>query len=574
MDRSSIEKTTFYDTKSGGSTSSLGPQVTLSPIAYQEATAGSSALLSKQPAVVPPSMASLDSRRSLLLKWIPVLYKGGATPYFVQRHVDVLCRLLNLSVQTTYIPGRVLLTWNESSTLKSEHTDSILYQPVAITVRVSWGFRVEMLQVVNNMLFDLEKHIDSPRHSIEELHAFIDKATASLPVYNNWVVLLAFGILSGSMAPAFFDGNYWDGLCAFVFGTIAGAFAIGSDYFPASFLFMHEAVCSFVCSLLSVLACAAFPKANLHYWPIVLATTIWILPGFSMVIGFMDVVAKFPVTGFIMHFCAVFVGLTMALGYASSIIFLKNVCNLTIPSLLPGGEPLSDPMRYLLSGIFSAACCVIFQASPRQIPLIVFSVLVCFAMIGSMGNPEPAVYGILAFFLGLVVRSCAKMLSQLPEASLYVAMLPLVPGSKIVRSTFALLTHLHGQEKLIADNAKYFPQWIESTFVCVVVAIGFIGSDVFFNKVIMRYLVTPALGPYFFYPLKRAILANSFVQSTGAFLANVERVLLRRSLDQVPPYISLHAVPQAVTSVSIVQGEELKRAEYPFVTASTTQSIV
>lgn len=470
--------------------------------------------ISDKPPVMPLSLAPLDTRRSLLLKWIPVLYKGGATPFFVQRHVEALCRVLDLSANTTYIPGRVLLTWNESSTLKSEHTDSLLYQPTAITLRVSWGFRVEMLEKMNNLLAKVEKFVDSPRYSIEELHMLVDKATASLPVYNNWILLSAFGVLSGSMAPAFFNGNYYDGLVALFLGTLAGAFAIGSDYFPASFLFMHEAVCSFMSSLLAVLACVAFPSANLHYWPIVLATTIWILPGFSMVIGFMDVVTKFTTTGFMTHFAAVFVALTMALGYAVSMRFLQ-ACGLDIPILRFGEAPLPNPIRYTLCAVFTSACCVIFQASPRQIPLVIFSVLMCFAMMDSFEAPEPAAYGVIAFALAVITRSCGRMLNQLPEASIYVAMLPLVPGSKIVRSTFYLLKDVHRIDTLKFTKTEYaeqiakgyyFPQWIESIFVCVVVAIGLIGGDVFFNKFVMPYIVTPFLGPYFLFPLKRKII--------------------------------------------------------------------
>jgi len=80
-----IEKTTKYQTDD---------KLELSPSMVFD---NSTALFSKQVAVVPLSMASLDSRRSLLLKWIPVLYKGGATPFFVQRHVEALSKLLDLT---------------------------------------------------------------------------------------------------------------------------------------------------------------------------------------------------------------------------------------------------------------------------------------------------------------------------------------------------------------------------------------------------------------------------------------------------------------------------------------------
>lgn len=541
-----VEKTANYQNKNLDTTQTLSKDKILginddaSPAVYK----ASITLLSMEP---------LDSRRSLLLKWIPILYKGGATPFFVQRHVDILCKILDVSVNTTYIPGRVLLTWNESSTHKSEHTDSLLYQPNAITLRVSWGFRVEMLERMNNLLTKIEKSIESPRYSIEELHILVDKAAASLPVYNNWILLAAFGVLSGSMAPAFFNGNYYDGLCALVLGAMAGAFAIFSDYFPASFLFMHEIVCSFLSSLFAVIACVAFKSSELHYWPIVLATTIWILPGFSMVIGFMDVVTKFTTTGFITHFAAVFVGLTMAVGYAISIRFL-HACGISIPALKFGGDALPNPIRYTLCAVFTSACCVIFQASPRQIPLVIFSVLMCFAMMDSFGDTqEPASYGIIAFALGIITRSCGRMLNQLPEASIYVAMLPLVPGSKIVRSTFRLLEHVHLLNSMTDTKDDYsynidgrFPQWIESTFVCVVVAIGFIGSDVLFNKFIMPYIVTPFLGPYFLFPLKRKIIKPYICDPIKRFEAYITEKCCRRNHtpDTLELTIQDEAIPQ------------------------------
>jgi len=274
-----------------------------------------------------------------------------------------------------------------------------------------------------------------------------------------------------------------------------------------------------------------------------------------MVIGLMDVVSKFPITGFIMHFSGLFVGLLMGIAYVTSVVVVDQVFKLNVPELLEKGAGLSDPMRYILSAIFSAACCVIFQASPRQIPLIIFSVLVCFAMMGAFPLPDPATHGIIAFFLGLIVRSCAGMLSQLPEASIYVAMLPLVPGSKIVRSSFAALPHIHKLDYIFAKVDTFFPPQVESIFVCIVVAVGLVGADIFFNRVIIKYIVRPFLGPYVLFPVKRYLISTGVVSRIESFFDSFESVLLFR---EKPDYAvtNAHAPLQSPPTVFTTKGSQ------------------
>lgn len=126
-------------------------------------------------------------------------------------------------------------------------------------------------------------------------------------------------------------------------------------------------------------------------------------------------------------------------------------------------------------------------------PLIGFSLVFCFVLCEYVNWPEEVKVLVVAFASGLFSRSLAAILGQLPEAALYVAMLPLVPGSRTVRSSFAQSVAIHGSTLLFEtpESKRYFVPLFSNFLVCVAVAIGLISADLAFNRALRPWVIRP-----------------------------------------------------------------------------------
>ena len=466
-------------------------------------------------------------KKSILLRWIQNVYRAGGTSSVANRHINKLADLLDLKVLSVFLPGRVQLYITDKSTNGSKNnaaaTDGVVdsaalspdadasAKPISIVstdsagdlvssdyeesdftmISVSWGFNLPLIELMEN---DLEKIINNKakgiKVSLPYLESLVSGYCAFPALYSSWQIVLACGVLSGTMAYAFFGGDWYDGLLTFVLGAIAGAFVVLCDYKPFSFNILHELISSFVISLLSLLAALT---GCFHFWPMVLAGTIWILPGFSMVIGFVELVRKFHLTGLIQHASALFVALIMAVGFTLSLMFtndLLHVSNLDITWPSVTGSALRTVMRFVLCAIFAVACSVIYHSPPRHFLLSIPAALFCFSLVvlGEIGRyPDELVAFPFALLTTLFCRVIAGLSKQTHLAPLYVAILPLVPGSRVVRSSFRLLTSVHGY----ILRTEQFPDFSSSIFISIAVAFGVFAADSFYSAYVYDWVIKP-----------------------------------------------------------------------------------
>jgi len=339
-----------------------------------------------------------------------------------------------------------------------------------------------LFETLDHLLQSLQ-HRDRTRISFDELKQSVAGLGSIRPMYNDALIVGAFAVLSATMAPAFFNGNWRDGVATLAVGGAAGAMAVACDYFPGSFLYMHELVSSFVSSLLTVLGALVCP--GLCYWPIVLASTIWILPGFSMVLGTIEIGYKFFLPGLAMHLGGLFVAFIMATGFSLSIWTVRGcVSTDSFPMLAmqaAHAEVLPLWLKLVLCVLFSISCSMIYHSSKRQMIVPCISVLLCYGLCVVLESlPIEVCTVVVSFCVGIVIRVCAGVANQIPEASIYVAILPLVPGSRVVRSAFGLLVPMHG----IDTSSTYFAPFASSVFVCVCAAFGQIAAKLAFDSLL------------------------------------------------------------------------------------------
>lgn len=461
-------------------------------------------------------------RKKILLEWIPNAFRSGGTPSMVSRHIKLLSDILGLIAVPTFLPGKVHLFLSDRNIEQTSLSDIVsqeklvshdsqeafgleasvgLLTPVTISaaptsisemyvLSVGWGFNLPLFERMENYLEDLNEG-KVKKLTLERVAAAVAEFSAVTPLYSSFIIVLAYGILSGTMAFAFFGGDYYDALVTFLLGALAGMFVVLCDYKPFSFNIIHEFVSSFSISLFSLIA-THLSNGALHFWPMFLSGTIWILPGFSMVIGFSEAIRKFHVTGFLQHIQALLVAFIMGLGFLLSFKCVApfSECYLLEWPNLPTSS-LSTVMRFVLCGCFAIACSIIYHSHLQHMIFSLVASLFCFALVLMVGEWNGIADEVVAFpfalFVTLFCRIIGGLTRQTHLAALFVAILPLVPGSRIVRSCVLLLQPIH----MSSLDLRYFPFFASSIFVSLAVAFGVFCGDSLYTAYLRRPVIKP-----------------------------------------------------------------------------------
>ena len=429
---------------------------------------------------------------TLLLRMIPLMYKCGGTAHLAQIYIDRICKILDLEAIVTFLPGRILITWPVVGMGEEDHhLPQISSLNVALTMQCRWGFRLSTLQNFDDLLKYMQKN--SQTFVMADVMARLATLEEEPPQYGTYTLLFGFGLIAGPMAPAFFGGSLLDGAVTFLIGIVTGTFALLSDHFPMLFVPFHEILCSFVCATLAIFFSIISHGTSqpISFWPVVLASNIWILPGFSLVIATIDILSKAGIIpGFLMFFSCCFVALIIGFSYSTAIWITGVDPNVYLRYSTTPELQWDIGTCTALTCLFAIACCIIYQARLSQWPIAIISMAFCFLTSNGLvifGLPDEFVHFTTAFLLGIFMRSLCKIAKQIPEVAMYAAMLPLVPGSRIVRASFALLAPLHGADCL-GPNAVFYKSLYGSITISVVVAFGLLLSELVFNSIILRSL--------------------------------------------------------------------------------------
>lgn len=148
--------------------------------------------------------------------------------------------------------------------------------------------------------------------ALEELRV----AEANSGLYPAWFCTLCFGTASAGVALSFFGGGWWDGAASFLLGCAVGAlgFLAGRNGEDRRLLYAYEFLAAAMCSLVVRSMDVIWPTC---YEAVVLSALIWLLQGWTMTLGIVEIATYNPITGVSHFFRAVIV--TAMMGYGLDI---------------------------------------------------------------------------------------------------------------------------------------------------------------------------------------------------------------------------------------------------------------
>jgi len=153
-------------------------------------------------------MAETIARQKYLVKLCRALMLYGAPTHRLEESLKYSARLLEISAQFLYIPGCMIVSFDDAAT----HTAEVKL------VRAAQGVDLGRLRDVH----DVYKEVLHEALGVDEACRRLDAIMRRPPKHPTWVLVLTYGLASAAVGPFAFGARWIDLPAAFVLGTLVG----------------------------------------------------------------------------------------------------------------------------------------------------------------------------------------------------------------------------------------------------------------------------------------------------------------------------------------------------------------
>jgi uncharacterized membrane protein YjjP (DUF1212 family) len=363
------------------------------------------------------SSPSPHRSEQLLLDVARGLHRGGLPAHRLEETIAALAERLEVHASFYSTPTAIFASFRDEHSL-APRTHILRVEPGDIDLG-----RQEAVDDIIQKLVAGELDIEAGQQQIQALHD-------APPRYPACVTILAFGVTSAAVS-VFLRGGIWDIGISGLLGLLVGS--VGQ---------IAARVFEMVAALLATLTAATFAAlfGASSVFVDVLAGLIVLVPGLTLTIALTELATRNLVSGTarLMAAALTFIQLGFGVGLAlalSNAIFGKTAA----PAIN------AVPFWATCVALFFAGCAltVLFRASLRQLPWIVFATTMAFggAELGRQWlGPELGAF-VGAFLIGAVSNARARFFDRPASLTLVPGVLMLVPGSLGFRSVTAFLQH-------------------------------------------------------------------------------------------------------------------------------------
>ena len=132
-------------------------------------------------------IAETLSRQKYLVKLCRALMMFGAPTHRLEEYMKMSARVLEIDGQFLYIPGSMIVSFDDAST----HTTEV--KLVRVTEGVDLGKLKDIHEIYKEVVHDVI--------GVEEATQRMDTVLRAKPMYNRWLLVLVFGCASATVAP-------------------------------------------------------------------------------------------------------------------------------------------------------------------------------------------------------------------------------------------------------------------------------------------------------------------------------------------------------------------------------------
>ncbi|KAI9823711.1 MAG: hypothetical protein M1832_002268 [Thelocarpon impressellum] len=364
-------------------------------------------------------IAETLSRQKYLLKLCRALMYYGAPTHRLEEYMKMTARVLEIESQFLYIPGCMIISFDDGST----HTTEVRL------VRTTQGVDLGKLQDTH----EIYKEVVHDVIGVEEATQRLDDVQRRRQKHHPWVIVFVYGLASACVGPFAFQARLIDLPVIFGLGTILGVLQIilapKSDLYSNVFEISATVLTSFLARALgSVSGGDLFCFSALAQSSIAL-----ILPGYTVLCGSLELQSKSLVAGSVRMVYAIIYSLFLGFGITIGTAIYGLIDPDRATSTTQCSNRIPEYWPFIFVPPFTLCLVVINQAKWRQAPVMV---LIAFAgytvnFFAAKRLPSNAQISntLAAFVIGVLGNLYSRVQHGVAAAAIFPAIFVLVPSS-------------------------------------------------------------------------------------------------------------------------------------------------
>ncbi|KAL1610535.1 hypothetical protein SLS60_002204 [Paraconiothyrium brasiliense] len=304
-------------------------------------------------------LAGTLARQNYLRKLCKALMMYGAPTHRLEEYMNMSARVLEIEAQFLYMPGCMIMAFDDSSV----HTSEVKL------VRTAQGVDLGKLRDVH----EIYKDVVHDRMGVEEAMPRLDAIISRKAKFNAWVRVPVYGLASATVGPFAFQARPIDLPFCFLLGCLIGWLQLivtpGNELVSNVFEIGAAVVTSFIARALG-----SIPGSNGHpmfcFSAMSQSSIALILPGFTVLSASLELQSKHLVAGSVRMVYAIIYSLFLGFGITIGTV-LFGLMYKDATSQTQCRNPMSSHWYYLFVIAFSLCLMVINQAKLKQMPMMV-----------------------------------------------------------------------------------------------------------------------------------------------------------------------------------------------------------
>lgn len=388
-----------------------------------------SQFFNQEEAHVKQHIAGIVARREFILKCCRALMLYGAPTHRLEEYLTMTARALQIEAQFLYIPGCMIISFDDAET----HTTEV--KLVRLTQGIDLGRLKDVHRIYKEVIHDVI--------GVEDATAQLEDLMVKKAKFHPWLRVLVFGLTSVTAAPFSFDARLIDLPLSFCFGCVVGALQLIVAPMSPLYSNVFEVSATVLISFLAR-AFGSIRGGDLFcFSALAQAGIVMLLPGYMFLSSSLELQAKSIVAGSIRIVYGVIYSLLLGFGITLGAALYGMIDN-NATSELTCKAPMPGTYGFIFVPFFVLCISMLYQAKWRQMPVMV---LVAFAgyVVNSYSskrfNSSPQIASTLgAFAVGALANLYSRFRHGVAAAILIPAIFTQVPGG--LASTGGLLSGL------------------------------------------------------------------------------------------------------------------------------------
>ncbi|KAJ6279110.1 hypothetical protein J3E71DRAFT_222043 [Bipolaris maydis] len=300
-------------------------------------------------------LAGTLARQNYLRKLCKALMMYGAPTHRLEEYLSMSARVLEIEAQFLYMPGCMIIAFDDSSV----HTSEVKL------VRTSQGVDLGKLRDVH----EIYKDVVHDRINVEEATPRLDAIINRKPKFNKLLRVLLYGLASATVGPFAFQARFIDLPFCFLLGCIIGwlqlVVAPGNDLISNVFEIGASVITSFAARALGSIRHDG--KEIFCFSAMAQSSIALILPGFMVLCASLELQSKHIVAGSVRMVYAIIYSLFLGFGITIGTV-LYGMMDKNATSRTTCHDPMSTNFYYLFVPAFAICLQIVNQAKYKQMP--------------------------------------------------------------------------------------------------------------------------------------------------------------------------------------------------------------